>query len=207
MQSVANQFQINIFIQEPRTDKPDLPVFQRCHLIAEMSQITHPVLIRAGKLRAGRGAVHAGRNDPVLQQFRGKRDRAGHLHRIRDLADRENPVQPLHLFNIGIAQIRRILRSETVRIDEDSFQMNAGKFCSAVFRFHIIRRALKCAGKGLLALCGRARQQSRDPFRQFIFRDRANRLAGTVRKILSAATMRMNINKSRSDGGSSSPQR
>ena len=61
------------------------------------------MLIRTRELRKGRGAVHAGRNDPVLQQIRGKRDRAGHLHCIRDLADRKNPVQSQHLFNIGIA--------------------------------------------------------------------------------------------------------
>ena len=195
MKLVADQFDENILAGESGADQSDVAMVKRRHLIAEMSQVLKSVLMGRLKLFESRGAVNTGRRNAFRQTFRGKLVAPGHFNRVGNLFHRENPGKAFDHLNIGLSHEIGVLRTETFRIDERAFQMDAGEFdafdavldiiCSRPERFRkLFFRKRKRRGK-----------ERRDTLFEFVDTDRRHGFIRGVAEINAGFSVTVNVDE------------
>ena len=199
VQGIADEFDIDFIVVETGTDQPDITVMEGSHLVAEMAQVDKTMGFAFLELLERGGAVNAGGGDPFAEQFSGEFRGAIHFNGEGNFADRKDGIQALDFFNIRLTDEIRVLGAEALRVDEGTFQMDAGDLTAFHAGLDIIGSSLQCSCQRIFGERQGGGQEGGHPFFQFIDCHGGDGVIRCVAEIFTASAVAVDIHKTGHD--------
>ena len=198
---VADQLSVDVRVEQSGAHQTDVTVMEGGHLVAEVRKVPQTVVVGGHEFRILGGAVGAGGGDTHAEQFAHQFGTALFLNGKGDFLHGEDGVEAFHLFDIGLADVGRILSAGAFGVDKGTFQMNAGDLAVVLL---VGSDGSKGCGKLLFGQGQSGGQKSGDTFGKFVLGHDFNALFRAVAEVKVVAAVAVDIHKTGHGGHAAS---